>query len=88
MIKVYTKSHCPACMMTKQILNTKNIKFEEIDAENDEALKERFRQHGFMSFPVVVMNDKLYKAFSGFQPEKLEELVRRVKIQGYDETNE
>ena len=40
-IEIYTTNYCPFCVKVKSFLNKKKIKFSEIDASNDEALREK-----------------------------------------------
>lgn len=40
MIKVYSKTNCMQCEMTKEFLKANNVKFEEFNVEeNEEALE-------------------------------------------------
>jgi glutaredoxin-like protein NrdH len=70
-IKVYTKENCPQCKMTKKVLDDLGIKYVEIDVEDNEIALEHLSDMGFQSLPVVEFGNE---AFSGFQPNKLEEL--------------
>lgn len=38
-VKVYTTSWCPYCVQAKKLLNDRQIPFEEIDCEGDDALR-------------------------------------------------
>jgi glutaredoxin 3 len=38
-VKVYTKSACPYCVRAKALLDRKAVAYEEIDAEQDDALR-------------------------------------------------
>ena len=76
MIKVYSKSDCIQCKMTKKHLTEHDIPFEEIDVLEDEAALELIKQHGFFSLPVVTTNDSFDFAWCGFRIDRLEELVK------------
>ncbi len=79
MITVYSKPKCMQCEMTKMWLNQNNIPFETVDTEaNPEAL-ELLSHYGWQTLPVVAIDDEISdnsKSWSGFQVDKLEELVR------------
>ena len=76
MIKVYSKPDCMPCKMTKKYLTEHNIPFEDVNVEEDEAALELIKQHGFFSLPVVTTNDSFDFAFCGFQPDKLNDLLK------------
>ena len=38
-IQVYTKRNCPYCLRAKALLARKGVAYEDIDAEEDEALR-------------------------------------------------
>ena len=38
-VKLYTKKNCPYCVRAKALLTKKKVPFEEIDVENDDALR-------------------------------------------------
>lgn len=72
-ITIYSKSGCAECMFTKKFLEAESIPFEEkrVD-QNDEHLDE-VRLLGYRSLPVVKIDDE--ETFTGYQPERLENLV-------------
>lgn len=83
MIKVYTKNGCPQCDMTKRVLTGEGIEFtsinvEEVDENGNktEQAKKAYdyvvNELGLRSMPVVVVDEQ--EPFSGFQPDKLQEL--------------
>ena len=71
-ITVYTKNSCPQCEFTKRVLKSNNVAFEERNLDTDEEALEIVKGLGFAAAPVVVAEGK--EPFSGFQPDKLEEL--------------
>lgn len=76
MITVYSKPDCMPCKFTKQFLTEHKIPFENIDVfENPEEL-DILKQHGFFKLPVVAINKSFDFAFCGFQPDKLNDLLK------------
>lgn len=77
MITVYSKPNCVRCEMTKEFLKQNNVKFEEVNVEENEEALELIQLHGFQRLPVVTRNNSFDFAFSGFQIDLLEELVEK-----------
>ena len=79
MLIVYAKPNCIQCEMTKIWLDQNKIQFESVDTEaNPEAL-ELLSRYGWQTLPVVAIDDEISdnsKSWSGFQVDKLEELIR------------
>lgn len=40
-VTIYTTNYCPYCHAAKSLLTSKNVKFEEIDVTDDDALREK-----------------------------------------------
>lgn len=62
--------------MTKKLLNKDNIKYEEINVEENSDVLEDLKSRGFKSLPVLSYNDKEY--IVGFQVDKLRVFVKKV----------
>lgn len=71
-ITVYTKNNCMQCKMTKRYLTEHHTEFEEINIEEQPEKVDYVKSLGFTSAPVIEAGDIV---FSGFQPNKLKELV-------------
>lgn len=56
---IYTGENCNHCKIVKNFMNTNNIKYEEKNIENEE-YKEEIVSKGFMSIPVLVINDEYF----------------------------
>lgn len=76
MIKVYSKPDCMQCKMTKKFLKANNVKFEEINVEENEEALELIKFHGYYSLPVVTTNDSFDFSWCEFRIDLLEELVK------------
>ena len=72
---MYTLSTCPWCHKTKQFFRERNIQFEYIDIdlldeeEREEKRKEIYEQIGYVSFPYVKINGRI---FVGYKPTEYE----------------
>lgn len=62
--------------MTKKLLNKDNIKYEEVNVEENSDVLEDLKSRGFKSLPVLSYNDKEY--IVGFQVDKLRAFVKKV----------
>lgn len=67
-VKVYTKSYCPYCVKAKNLLKNKNVPFEEIDVEHDEALFNSLKtKTGMRTVPMIFVGEKLVGGYSDLQ---------------------
>lgn len=73
MIKVYSKPNCMQCEFTKKFLKDNGLQFEVRDVFESEQFKDEVVELGFTSLPVVVADG--HEPFSGYRPDKLDELV-------------
>jgi glutaredoxin-like protein NrdH len=72
-ITVYTKYGCPQCDMTKRVLTSEGIEFETINVEDNEKAFTYIKEDlGLSSMPVVIVAGQ--EPFTGFKPDKLQEL--------------
>lgn len=74
MLKLYTKTVCPKCVVAKAMLNGNNIQFEAINVEQDEEARFKLKELGFLSVPIAELNDKYYTL-----PNQSEELLDDLK---------
>ena len=59
-VKIYTKSSCPACDLAKQILNQKRVSFEEFVMDNKpEELKALIDKTNMKTVPQIFINNHL-----------------------------
>ena len=76
MITVYSRQNCVPCKFTKQFLTEHNIPFNNVDVDEEPEALETLKQHGLFSLPVVAQNQSFDFAFCGFQPDKLNDLLK------------
>jgi glutaredoxin 3 len=58
-ITIYTTSVCPYCVRAKNLLNQKNAKYEEVNVEGDDSLREAMiaKAGGRRSVPQIFIGD-------------------------------
>lgn len=79
LVTVYTTTPCMQCEFTKKELDRQNIPYKTIAIDNDEVTNYIKDELNFTSAPVVVLNNALNIApFSGFRPEKINEIKERI----------
>ena len=71
MVTIYSKNNCVQCKMTKRFLDTNNVKYQEINLDEQPEYIEQVKKLGFNAAPVV---QTATEAFSGFQPSNLKQL--------------
>lgn len=71
-ITVYTKQDCVQCKATKRWMDSKGVRYNEVDILNDDAAMARIKNAGFLAAPVVETSTG--KMFSGFNPKELDNL--------------
>lgn len=76
MIIVYSRPDCMPCKFTKKFLTENNIPFKNVDVSEEPEALELLKQHGFFKLPVVAQNKSFDFAFCGFQPDKLNDLLK------------
>lgn len=60
MIIVYSSPSCTNCKSAKEILNSDNISFQEIDITQDNKSRMKLVQGGFAKLPVFEKDGELY----------------------------
>jgi glutaredoxin len=80
-VLMYTLSTCPWCRKTKQFFKDKNIPFDFVDydvasdEEQDRIVADMRKHTSHISFPYVVIDDKVVQ---GYNPDKYEELINKA----------
>lgn len=76
MMKLYTRTVCPKCMLIKSELNVAGLEgqYEMINIDHDDQAKEKIVSAGFMSVPILEVGGKLIHDFAEMN-EFISELV-------------
>lgn len=82
---IYTKNHCPQCMMTKKLLDRDEVPYQEINIEDHPEMVDYLRAKGYQAVPVVEL--EYQEAFVGFQPEKLREVISVLRDNDLEKGN-
>jgi len=58
-VTIYTTSTCPFCLRAKQLLDSKQVKYEEIRVDNDPALRAKMtRLAGRRTVPQIFIDNQ------------------------------
>ncbi len=73
-IQLYSTTNCPNCRALKQILETKNIQYKEVDMATPAALTE-LRMNGVftMSAPVLQVGSRFFTTKELFSHERIDQ---------------
>ena len=58
-IKIYTKDYCPFCHRAKMLLDSLNLKYEEVEIKSGEKMSQLVEKTGMMTVPQIFINEKL-----------------------------
>jgi glutaredoxin-like protein NrdH len=72
MVTVYSIPNCVQCNSTRKVLDKHGIEYTVIDITKDENAREYVLSLGYMTAPVVVVDQEHW---SGFRPDKLNSIV-------------
>ncbi|MCT6871529.1 MAG: glutaredoxin 3 [Bartonella sp.] len=56
-VTIYTRPGCPYCASAKELLESKGVAYEEIDASGDRRPEMVERAHGRNTFPQIFIGD-------------------------------
>lgn len=76
-VRVYSKPNCGQCTATIRKLDLLNVEYVIEDATDPQTLA-ALKELGYLSAPVVcvgVSNDDMW---SGYRPDRIEEIARRI----------
>jgi glutaredoxin 3 len=57
-IIIYTSNNCPYCIRAKALFQKKQLKFQEINIENDQLRQEMIDKSGRRTVPQIFINDQ------------------------------
>jgi GrxC family glutaredoxin len=78
MIKIYTTNWCPSCISAKNLLNSLNIEFQEINIEQQNFSREQLQElTGGFTVPQIVINNTCIGGY-----DKLLSLHQNKKLEG------
>jgi len=77
-VTVYTQAHCQPCKLTGMKMRQRNIVFDIVRVDEDEAAAGLVKSMGFGSAPVVVVDlgDGATWSWSGYRPDEIEKLEK------------
>lgn len=73
---LYSKADCMGCYASEEMMKAKKLVFSVVKMDEDSEALRHVKELGFMSAPVIVVynEDRVVEAWSGFRPERIEEL--------------
>ena len=71
-ITIYTNTGCESCHEAKEFLNEHNIQYTEYDISKDKEAKKSIMKKGYMSVPLIMIDDKV---IIGFNKKEISELL-------------
>lgn len=78
-VTIYTTGPgCGRCTLTKTVMNSKDVQFEEVDIRTNPAAREYVTDElGYTEAPVCVANDQDH--WSGFRPDHIDRIAQRTQ---------
>lgn len=77
-IVVYSTPGCAQCRLTKNWLESKGIRYRNVDLSEDPIAAQKVKQMGYQAAPVVIVPFDwpiAGESWFGFRPDKLQELL-------------
>lgn len=74
MIKLYTKTVCPKCIVAKGMLDSEDVLYESINLDQDSEARQKLSDLGFMGVPIAEHEGKFY-----VNPNEIQELIQTLK---------
>ena len=57
-VTIYTRPHCPYCESAIELLQSKNVQYEEIDGSGERRAEMVKRAHGRNTFPQIFIGER------------------------------
>ncbi|AII28488.1 putative ribonucleotide reductase [Enterococcus phage ECP3] len=77
-VTVYSKDMCGQCLFLKNMLNGKNIPFDEKNISHDEQALAYLKEKGVSSLPYVEAEDGF--SFNGVRPDLVKKLEKELGV--------
>lgn len=77
MVTLYSAPGCAGCVGTERFLQSYKVLYKKIDVSQDEQAKERIKQLGYGSLPVVFVDEDTH--WSGMNLSKIREIAEKQK---------
>lgn len=75
-VLIYSTPTCPWCQLTKKWLEEKGVEYKDFNVAEDEAkAQEMIQKSGQMNVPMLDINGTI---IIGFNPEKIEEALKKI----------
>ncbi|MCI0453697.1 MAG: glutaredoxin 3 [Candidatus Dadabacteria bacterium] len=75
-VVIYTTAYCPYCRAAKRLLDSKGVKYKEVDITEDLEVKSKVMDElGWKTVPIILINEKLIGGY-----DQLRELEREGKL--------
>ena len=81
MLTVYSKTVCPYCVQAKNYLSNKNIAFNEINIEEDQAARDFIVSQGHRTVPQIYFNGSLFVegGWQGLSKMSEQQIIERIE---------
>ena len=67
-ITIYSSPNCPYCHGAKQLLDSKNLPYEDIDlSQNPDLRTELSERHQYFTVPMIFIDDEFIGGYSELQ---------------------
>lgn len=76
-VRVYSKPNCGQCAATIRKLDLLNVEYVVEDATDPQTVA-ALKELGYMSAPVVCVGMSNDDMWSGYRPDRIEEIARRI----------
>lgn len=88
-VTVYSKEDCSQCDMTKKVMDSKEIPYEERRIDLDEEALAYVKELGYLAAPVVTIeyDDKPMEHFYGFRPDMIGKIALKGIVEIEDGTS-
>ena len=81
-VTLYTKIGCGPCGATRHAMESRGIAHEAIDVMADDAALEAIKGLGYLTVPVVLVQDgDAAEHWGGFQLDRIADLAGRLRMQ-------